>query len=105
MKHVIQTPHGLTFHQLHVKMNTLQQTPDSESGNEMLEADGHDSVANFQDGDISSLCNSQYALTRQLPMSHIRALPRFQLCGDNVDKVVTQRYMRPDSVHYFHSYA
>jgi len=26
----------------------------SESGNEMLEADGHDSVANFQDDDISS---------------------------------------------------
>ena len=38
----------------------------SESGNDMLEADGDDSVANFQDGDISSPCNSQYALTRQL---------------------------------------
>jgi len=54
---------------------------------------------------MSSLLRSQYALTLQLPVSHVRALPMFRLCGDNVDKVVKQRYMRPDSVHYFHSYS
>ncbi len=34
----------------------------------------------------------------------------FHLCGDNLDKGIKPRYMRigtskPDSIHYFHSYA
>ena len=37
-------------------------------------------------------------------------LVTFQLCGDNIDKTINQRYMRtdharPDSIHYFHYYA
>ena len=37
-------------------------------------------------------------------------LTLYHLCGDNLDKCIKQRYMRvgckkPDSIHYFHSYA
>ena len=42
---------------------------------------------------------------------HIECNPiLYQICGDNIDKGIKQRFMRvgqdkPDSVHYFHSYA
>lgn len=40
----------------------------------------------------------------------IGSLTLYNLCGDNLDKCIKQRYMRvgckkPDSIHYFHSYA
>ena len=40
----------------------------------------------------------------------IGSLTLYHLCGDNLDKCIKQRYMRvgckkPNSIHYFHSYA
>ena len=85
---------------------------DSESGDEMLEVSGCDPVddISMQSPFVHSPQDSQLATTGQLPLSQIPARPTFRLCGDNIDKVVRQRFMRsdstqPDSIHYFHSYA
>ena len=57
MKHVIQILHDTSWPVISPVTSEDEYSAkdsNSESGNEMLEADGHDSVANFQDDDISS---------------------------------------------------
>ena len=104
MKHVIQILHDTSWPVISPVTSEDEYSAkdsNSESGNEMLEADGHDSVANFQDDDISSPQSVCFDTTAAR-VTHTCFANVSTICGDNVLK---QRYTRPDSVHYFHSYA
>ena len=72
---------------------------DSESGDEMLEVSGCDSVVDIsmQSSFMHSPQDSQLDTTGQVPVSEIHTRQTFRLCGDNIDKVVKQRFMRSDS--------